>query len=72
MDTFSGEEVTIPPAAVSVKLIYPAANPRSSTDVGKPFLFYYLAALTANRKSENRKGLFNVREGLDYSTASLT
>ena len=43
-------EVAIPPAAVSVKLIYPASLTLKSL-----FLLYDLAALTA--KSENKKGL---------------
>ena len=37
-----------PPAAVSIKLIYPAAYP-SLSDVEKPFLFSDLAALTKVR-----------------------
>ena len=40
---------------------------RTFSDVGKPFLFANLEALSA--KSENKKRLFNVREGLDYPTA---
>ena len=54
-------EVAVVPAAVSIKLIYPTANPsllwriRAFSDVEKPFLFSDLAALTA--KSENKKGL---------------
>ena len=51
-------EVAIPPAAVPIKLIYPAANP-SLLWRWKAFLFSDLAALTA--KSENKKGFSTPR-----------
>ena len=68
--------MAVVPAAVSIKLIYPTANPsllwriRAFSDVEKPFLFSDLAALTA--KSETKKRLLNVREGSDYTAAWLT
>ena len=43
---------------------------RAFHDNQKPFLFSDL--MVKATKSENKKGLFNVREGSDYPTAWLT
>ena len=65
-----GYEVAIPPGSRVNKNLFTQLRIRAFSDVEKPFYVSDLAVIAA--KSENKKRLFNVREGSDYPAAWLT